>query len=177
MIMEENDFLTFQLYTASKTPRIKRGRAKSWALTTFVFICLSFLFFESHGPFLGYYFLVLSISSLILYPFYSRWKYRRHYLKYIRDTYKNKFGESFELEFARDTIRTKDRTGEIRINKSEIEEINEIKDFYFLRARTGTTLIISKNKLDDIGKIKNEIMAMIEDQGVRYNVELDWKWR
>ena len=146
-------------------------------MSTFSLACLAYLFYSSHNEFLGNYFLVFSRLSLALYPFYSRWRYKRHYLKYIRDTYKNKFGESYELEFDKDTIWTKDKTGEMRINKSEIEEINEIRDFYFLKARTGSTLIISKNKSDDIEKIKNEIALMVERQGVKYNMELDWKWR
>ena len=177
MIMDENDFLTFQLYTASKTSRIRRSRIKSWVLTTFVFLCLAYLFYSSHNEFLGNYFLLFSALSLTLYPSYSRWRYKRHYLKYVRETYKNKFGESYELKFDDATIMTKDRTGEMKINKSEIEEINEIKDFFFFKARTGTTLIISKKKSGDIGIIKNEIASMVEKQGVKYNVELDWKWR
>jgi hypothetical protein len=72
---------------------------------------------------------------------------------------------------------TKDKTGEVKINNSEIEEINEIKDFYFIKTRTGTTLIISKVKTDDIDKIEREIKSMIETRGLKHNIELDWKWR
>ena len=177
MTLDENDYLTFQLYTASKTPRVKRGRIRSWILTTVTFVCLAYLFYNSDNDFLGNYFLVISGLSLTLFPLYSRWRYKRHYLKYIRDTYKNRFGEKCELEFNNDTIGTKDRSGEVKINKSEIEEINEIKDYYFLKARTGVTLIISKNKTDDIEQIKNEIKSIVETRGLKHNIELDWKWR
>ncbi len=72
---------------------------------------------------------------------------------------------------------TKDKSGEVKFNKSEIEEVNEIKDFYFIKTRTGMTLIISKAKTDDIEKIKNEIKSMIETHGLKHNIDLDWKWR
>jgi len=177
MTLDENDYLTFQLYTASKTPRIKKTRIRSWIFTTVTFACSAYLFYSSDNDFAGNYFLIITGLSLTLFPLYSRWRYKRHYLKYIRDTYKNKFGEKCDLEFGGETIVTKDRTGEIKINKSEIEEINEIKDFYFLKTRTGMNLIISKSKSDDIEQIKGEISKLAESYGIKHNVELDWKWR
>lgn len=177
MTLDENDYLTFQLYTASKTPRVKRTRTRSWIMTTVTFACLAYLFYNSDNDFLGIYFIVIAGLSLALFPFYTRWRYKRHYLKYIRDTYKNRFGEKCELEFENDIIVTKDKSGEMKINKSEVEEINEIKDFFFIKTRTGVSLIISKSKSDDIEKIKNEIKSMIETRGVKHNIELDWKWR
>jgi len=177
MTLDENDYLTYQLYTASKAPRIKKARIKGWIFTTVTFLCLTFLFFESDNDLLGYYFLIASGLSLTLYPFYSRWKYKKHYLKYIRDTYKNRFGEESALEINEDNIVTIDKTGEGRINTSEIEEINEIKDFYFVKMTTGASLIISKIKTDDIDRIKNELKSLVEKKGIKYNIEMDWKWR
>lgn len=177
MTLDENDFLTFQLYTASKTPRIRRTRIRSWIFTIVTFLCSSYLFYNSENNSLGNYFLVLTGLTLILYPFYSRWRYKRHYLNYIRDTYGNRFGEKCDLQITTDTIGSKDKTGEVIINKKEIEEINEIKDYYFLKARSGVTLIISKIKSDDIEKIEDLIKSLREEYGVKHNIELDWKWR
>jgi hypothetical protein len=177
MTLDENDYLTHQLYTASKTPRIKKARIKGWIFTTGAFLCLTFLFFESNNDFLGYYFLVASGLSLTLYPFYSRWRHRNHYLKYVRDTYKNRFGTESTLEINDNIIVAKDKTGEERINTSEIEEINEIRDFCFVKMTTGASLIISKAKADDIDKIKNQLRSLADNKGIKYNMELDWKWR
>ena len=177
MTLDENDFLTFQLYTSSKSPRIKKGRIRSWVLTTVTFLLFAYLFHSSGNDFLGTYFLIISGLSLALFPLYSRWRYKRHYLRHIQDTYKNRFGEKSELEIDNETIGTKSKTGEIKINKTEIEEINEIKDYYFLKARTGVTLIVSKTKTEDIEKIKNEIKSLVDTRGVKHNIELDWKWK
>jgi len=177
MPLDENDFLIFQLYTASKTPRIKKSRIRNWIWTTVTFACLSYLFFQSKNEFLGIYFLVISGISLTLYPLYSRWRYKRHYLKYIRDTYKNRFGEKSDLEFTADTIGVKNKTGEVKINKSEILEINEIKDYYFIKAKSGETLIVSKTKSDNIENVQQEIKLMVDTFGIKQNIELDWKWR
>jgi len=115
--------------------------------------------------------------SLALYPLYSRWRYKRHYLKFIRDTYKNRFGEKSDLEFTADTIEVKSKTGEVKINKSEISEINEIRDYYFIRAKSGETIIVSKTKSDNLQKIKDEINVMVATLGIKQNIELNWKWR
>jgi hypothetical protein len=80
------------------------------------------------------------------------------------------------MEITEDTIITKDKTGEVRINKGEIEEINEIQDYYFLRTKSGVSLIISKIKTDDIENIKSEIKSLV-DKGVKHNIELNWRWR
>jgi hypothetical protein len=177
MTLDENDFLTFQLYTASKTPRIKKARIRNWIIVTLASLCLAYLFYESGNVILGNYFLIVAGLSATLYPFYTRWWYRKHYLKYIRDTYKNRIGEQCELDIDENTIGAKDSTGIVKINKSEIKEINEIKDYYFLKARTGTTLIISKVKTDEIEKIENEVKFLVEKFGAKHNIELNWKWK
>ena len=179
MTLDENDYLTHQLYTASKTPRIKKARIKGWILTTVAFLALTYLFFENNNGFLALYFLILSVLSLTLYPFYSRWRYKKHYQKYIADTYKNRFGEECTLEITEDIIFTKDRTGELKINTSEIEVINEIRDFYFVKLKTGGSLIISKVKTepDELETIKKGLNDLVEKKRIKHNVELDWNWR
>jgi len=177
MTLDEDDYLTYQLYTASKTPRIKKARIRGWIWTTVTFLLLAYLFFDSDNDFLGIYFLIAAGISLIFYPLFSRWRYKRHYLKYIQETYKNRFGEQCTIEITDDTIATKDKTGEGRINTTEIEEINEIAEFYFVKMTTGQTLIISKVKTDELEKIKNQIKSLVEKKAIRYNIELNWKWR
>ncbi|MGZ3901513.1 MAG: hypothetical protein ACXVC7_01735 [Bacteroidia bacterium] len=175
MTLDENDFLVFQLYTASKSQRIKNARIRSWIITTLSFLCFAYFFFDKNDDALGYFFLAFSGFSLIFYPFYSAWRYKRHYLKFIRDTHKNRFEEKSEIEFNDDAIVTKAKSGEVKINKKEIEEINEIKDFYFIKTRAGYSLIISKSKTTDLNKINHEIKSLT-DTGIKHNIELNWKW-
>jgi len=140
---------------------------------------MAYLFFENYNDALGYYFLVLSLLSLMLYPAYSRWRYKRHYKKFIEDTYKNRFGVDSELEITDDFIVNKDKTGEAKINTAQIEEINEIKDFYFVKIKTGGSIIISKvkTKAYELEVIEKKFKELVEKNGIRWNVELDWKWR
>ncbi len=144
---------------------------------TVTFLLLAYLFYESDNGYLTIYFLSLAGLSAIFAPWYTRWKYKRHYLKFIRDTYKNRLGKECSLIIDVETIGSKSDVEEVKIRKSEVEEINEIKDYYFLKARSGTTLLISKLKTDDLTEIVNLVRSLVETYGVRHNIELDWKWR
>jgi hypothetical protein len=177
MTLDENDFVTYQLYTASKTPRIKNARIRGWIVTTLAFFVLAYLFFDSGNDPLAIYFLLLSGLSLALYPFYSRWKYKRHCVKYIRDTYKNRFGAECAFQINEDIIFTKDNMGEAKINTTKIEELNEIADFYFIEFKTGVSLIIPKRKIDNAEEMKNKLSSLVDQKGIKHNIELDWKWR
>ncbi|HYF67437.1 MAG TPA: hypothetical protein VD884_04840 [Ohtaekwangia sp.] len=177
MTLDENDYLTYQLYTASKTPRVKKARTRGWVLTTISFLCLAYLFYDSYNDLLGFYFLIASGLCLVFYPLYSRWRYKRHYLKYIQDTYKNRFEQECTLQINEDSVDIKDKTGELRINTAEIEELNEIRDYYFIKTRTGTSVIISKQKADDPETIKKELKLLVTKKGIKHNIELEWKWK
>jgi hypothetical protein len=177
MTLDENDLLTFQLYTASKTPRIKNARIRTWILMPVTFVALSYLFYDSSNDSLGIYFLMLAILSAVFAPWYTRWRYKQHYLKYIRETYKNRLGQECTLIIDSETIGSTSSTEEVKIRKSDVEEINEIKDYYFFKARSGTTLLVSKVKTDNLDEIVNLVDSLVKTYGVRDNVELDWKWR
>jgi len=177
MTLDEQDYLTYQLYTASKTPRIKKARVRSWVFTTLTFVILAFLFYKSDNSFLGHYFLIAAGLSLILFPIYSRWRYKNHYLKYIKETYKNRFGVECSVNINDESISTQDKTGEAKINTSEIEEINEIKDYYFIKSKSGVSLIIPKNKSNNLENIENAIKSLVRNKGITHNIDLDWKWK
>jgi hypothetical protein len=175
--LNENDFLEHQLFTASKTERINKQRRKSWIIVTFCFFALSLLFLKSENKFLLYYFLGFGIISLIFYPLYQRNYYRKHYMKSIKETYKNRFNELTTLIFDEDYIETNDLSGETKIYYSGFEEINEIKDYYFLKLRTGGSIIIPKIKIDNIENFKIELKNISEKYHLKNNVELNWKWK
>lgn len=176
-MLDQNDYLTFQLYTASQNPQVKRMRLMSWILTTIVFLCCAFLFYQSANQLLAWYFLICAGLSAVLYPFYSRWRYKRHYLKHIQNTYKHKFGTESDLSFTEDAIINKDLNGEIKFNISEIEAIHEIKDYYFIKSKGGLSLIVSKLKSKNIDFVQKHIEQLVNEKKIPLHVNLEWKWR
>ena len=79
--LTEDDYLQHQLYIASKTNRIKKKRRQSWITMVFVFVALTVLLFQTDNILLSFYFGVLSILTLIFYPFYLKKHYKKHYQK------------------------------------------------------------------------------------------------
>ncbi|MBL0742537.1 YcxB family protein [Chryseolinea lacunae] len=176
MTLTEHDYLTYQLYTASKSPSVRKGRLRRWLFTTITFAAMAFLFADRDDLFLFYYFVVATLLSLTLYPFYSRWRYKRHYEKYIREVYKNRFGEEATVEIGDEQLVTKDKTGEGKFNISGIEAVNEIADYYFIKMVTGPSLIVPKRN-PDIDKFRSDLTSLVATHGIAHNVELDWRWK
>lgn len=88
--LEEGDYLTFQLYTASKSERIKKKRRQSIIIGVSMFALASLLFFKTNNDFLGYFFGAVTILSAIIFPVYLRYLYKKHYRNYVRETLKTK---------------------------------------------------------------------------------------
>jgi len=165
----EQDFLDFQLYTASKSESIRRKKRNAWIGLTVAGLVLAFLFQED--GMLGIYFLVASVVTLLFYPTYFKWRYKRHYENHIKQSHKNRFGESVIMEIHPDHIFTKDSTGEGKIYLSAIDQINETSKHFFVKISSGMTLIFPKKNIDN-EQLKEEFKAL----KIPIHEELDWKW-
>ena len=175
--LNENDYLQSQLFIASKTERIKNQRTRSWILISLGFFSLSYLFSQTDKDFLVYYFIGLGILSIFLYPIYQKSYYRKHYQKYIADTLKNRFGELSTITFTDTNIECFDRTDDGKINLTEIEEIFEIMEYFFLRMKSGVSLIIPKSKIENTDNLRTELKTLADKLKVNYTSELNWKWK
>jgi len=174
--LDKDDFLRFQLFTASKSKRIKNKRIRGWILTTFSFLCLGFILSENEDKFLSYYFFIIAVISLFFYPLYNRWRYKKHYAKYIEENYKNRMGVECEISINGEYLNTKDHTGEGKIKLIEIEEINEIAEDLFIKVKSGENLIIPR-RIDSYDNFIAELKDTTKDSKTEWNDELNWKWK
>jgi len=169
--IHEQDFLKFQLYTASKSESIRRKKRKGWIGLTIGFGIVALLSFlagmMSHTVGWG----IASVLVLIFYPTYFMWRYKRHYKNYIKKSHQNRFGESVIMEVHPDHIFTKDRTGEGKIYLSAIDQINETSKHLFVQISSGMTLIFPKENINS-EQLKEEFRAL----EMPIHEELDWKW-
>jgi hypothetical protein len=175
--LDENDYLQFQLYTASKSKRVKNQRRREWIFTTVTFLALAYLFKRSENDTLSIFFLATGCLTAILHPFYSRWRYKRHYRRAIRNTYQHSYGKPFTLEINNNEIITTDNGSTGKINLTEIDEIHEITDQIFIQTKGGASLMISKSKSENFETLKAAIASAVEQHGIKYHTELNWKWR
>jgi hypothetical protein len=171
---KEEDFVTYQLYTSSKSEstikKLKNGRL-GLSLGSLV---LGVYFYITENISLAIYFGFAAIVAAIFYPKYFKWRYKQHYEKHIREHYKTRFGEVSTLEFTETDVLSKDKTGEAKMKLSEIEVINEISTHFFLKFSTNVSLIIPKREL--IFPTETSVRAKFEELDLVINNENDWKW-
>lgn len=176
IILDKEDFLRYQLYTASQSKRIKNKRIRTWILLTISFFVLGLALQQSTDKFLSYYFIGFSLITLIFYPIYQRRQYRRHYEKHIKENYQNRIGIESELGFENGFLISKTESQEGKIKLTEIQEINEISDNLFIKIRTGESVIIP-SRFGEFNKFKEEIVDLISPLGVEWKKQFDWKWK
>lgn len=174
--LDKEDFLRCQLFTASKSERIKNKRIRTWILLTISFLLLGLALGQNTDRILSYYFIGFSIITLIFYPLYQRIHYKKHYEKHISENYTNRIGIESELYFEDGYLINRTDSQEGKVKLSEIQEINEISNNLFIKINTGESVIIS-SKLKEYNKLKLELCELIASLGISWNTQLDWKWK
>jgi YcxB-like protein len=175
--LNENDFLQHQLFTASKSERIKKKRRKSWVIVSLATLLLSFICYKNANNIMAYSFLALAVYTIFFYPLYLKAHYKNHYKKFIAHAYKNKVGINSTISFNDTQIEIFDRTGESKIKLSEIEEITETGEYIYLRMKTGEALIIPKLKIKELNELLKELKGLAEKLNIKFISEINWKWR
>ncbi|PWG05107.1 YcxB family protein [Polaribacter aquimarinus] len=172
--LKNSDFLEYQLYTSSKSKLHKKKRLRSRIIVPIFYFLFGFYLSNKNDNLL--FFAVFSLVSIIwflLYPLYSRWKYKNHFKKHIKENYKNRINKSVEILFDDEIIKTKDYSSESKINKTELKELIETKNHYFLKLQTDLSIIIPKDSFVN----QEEFIKRVKDYGVDYIDELSWVWK
>jgi len=159
--IKEQDFLEFQLFTASQSKKIYRKKLKGWIFTTLFFVILSAYFYFDYNNILAICYGICAIIFGLFYPKYFAWRYRKHYKSYIKENYSYRFGKKEYIEINNQFIFHRDKTGEGTINMSEIEKIDETEKHFFVRVKAGVSLIIPKNEIQN----SDEVRAKFESLG------------
>ena len=171
--LNEQDFLDFQLFTASKSDRINKKKRNGWVYLTIGAILVALFSYLNQNYFLSIYSGLVAIVLGLFYPKYFKWRYKKHYMTHIQEIYSKRFGQIEAIQINDDSILSKDKTGEGRIYLSEIEHIHETDNHFFLKVSTGISLIIPKKELNDTSLLKKKF----KDIGLTLIDETNWKWK
>ena len=175
--LEKSDFMVFQLYTASRSDRIKRKRFRNKIIIPLIYLALGLISLLINEIALCIFFILVGSAWYFFFPKYERNRYVKHYQSFIEENYNNRFGKSETIEFENEVILSKDYTGESKIFLSEIEELNEINEYFFLKFNSGVSLIIPKNGIlssEPLGKYLVDLSTRFK---IKHNIDLDWKWK
>lgn len=175
--IDENDFLTHQLFVASKSDRIKKKRQKSKVIVPLIYVAFGLLFFFEDKFSLTIIFFVIGLLWFFIYPLWERRHYIKHYKGFIKENYKDRLGRSATLEFSNDFIIAKDNGSESKVLTTELEEINEIPSTIFVRLKGGQSFILPKDKIANIDNVKARLKDLAAYLKIKYNTDEKWEWK
>ena len=146
-----NDFLQYQLYTASRNRIIKNQRLRGYIFFILFLITLSFISFSDYEKPTFFVTLLIAAVLLCIYPLYVRRYYYNHYKKSANENFKNKA----------------EKEGNLSIND----------DYILLWDETGESIIFPKNKIENFDALQERLNALAEKYNLIQTKDLNWKWR
>lgn len=177
-IIKESDYLTYQLFAASKSKSVNRRRKIGWFLVPTIYIVFGVLsFILGNQKNIAIVFGGLAFFWLMIFPFYSRWVYKQKYRKYIKQNHKEMFDRPVTLSIRDNKIHITDDKNESFISYSEIMMIAEIDTHLFIRLKTGSSIIIPKEHISDFVMLAKLIQQISKSTGLKLHKDLKWKWK
>lgn len=170
--LNEDDFLEYQLFTVSKSERMQKKKRNSRVLLTVGASGIAGYFYVNGNIGMTYYFAIIALLTSLFYPKYYKWRYRKHFLNFIRTNYANRFNEVSSIEISKNQIIAKDVSGEGRVGISEVEKVSETINHFFLLLKSGDSLIIPKAQLPNESELKSEFRS----RNICIENELEWEW-
>lgn len=100
--LDENDYLALQLYTVSKDKQFRNSLRISLVLIVIILLPFTIIEFGREGKFIGYHFLFLLYVIAFFMVFTLKDRYRKFYIKSVRKTYHNNFGQETTIAISDD---------------------------------------------------------------------------
>ncbi len=172
--LSNSDFLEYQLYTSSKSIMQNKKRFRTRIFIPIIYIGLALYFYlNSRNSITAIIFSGVAVIWFFLYPTYSRWSYKKHFQKHVEENYKNRINKPAEINFNENSLSIKDLTSESRIDGTELKELIETKNHFFIKLATEISIIIPKDSIKNSAEFKKEVMSL----GAVYVDELNWVWK
>lgn len=175
--IDEQDFLTFQLFTASKSETIRKRRFRAKFFPVMMYIALGALMYVYGKPDLTIIFGLLTIIWFFMYPLREKRQYRVSYEKFIRDNFKDKLGQQASLIFHNQYLINKDQISESKVQYNQLEQITEIPELILIKLREGQTFILPKNKVGNLEEAKLYLKELAGRLNIPYSNEYGWVWK
>lgn len=175
--LDENDFLTYQLFIASKSERIQKKRQRNRFLVLVFYILFGLYGYYTERTGLLVIFVIIAIAWFFLYPIWERKRYVNHYKGFIKENYKDRLGKVATVEINEAFILTKDETSESRVSTREVKNITDIGSVIFIRWDTSVSLVLPQNKISQFDQLRSYLKDLASQVNIDYIVEEDWRWR
>lgn len=172
------DFISFQLFAATKSVTITKSKRKARNRLPIVYLILGTILLTLEDKVYAIIFYLIGILWYLLYPTLTKKRYAKHYEKYVDENFKNRFDTLIKLNFSDncELIETEDLEGESKIKTSEIERIFEINRFIYIKMKSGSHLIIPKYKIENVDNLREKLIMISKTKnfGIETDLEIDF---
>ncbi len=175
--IEENDYLTYQLFIASKSETIISKRKRNKIILSVLPLILAIVSYFNNNVTVFIFLLFWSVFTFLFYSYYDKNHYTNHYKKMIKEKLKNAFNQIVSIEINDEFIFLKDDGSESKVMNKEILEINNIPDLILIRFKGALTLIIPKKSIFNIETLKSKLNEISIKFNINYTIEPNWKWK
>lgn len=170
--LSEQDFLNFQLFTASKSENVHRKVRNNRIILSLASFAMCFLAYTKGSMGMSIYLGVTALLFFAFYPLYFKWRYKKNSTSHIQKNYSNQFGELASIEFKKTHLFLKNKTGEGKVKLSELENITETQAYYYIKLVSGNSLIIPKKEIEDVNSLEQHLKSL----KVKMSQELNWRF-
>lgn len=180
-ILDQNDFLTFQLFTTSTLETAKKRRRKVRIMVPVIYLALGFwLYFkdEEQNYKMSISLALLAIVWYFVFPFFEARSYKKKLMKYIMTNYKDTLPMQVDMQFDAESMYTKGLEQENKIFYKDLEDIKETDEYLFVKIEeTGQTLIFPKDKIQNGHELSNHFVSVSKRLNLPYHNYGTWKWK
>lgn len=175
--IDEQDFLDFQLFTASRSEEIRKRRFRARVFPPLMYLVLGLVLFFYHRLDFTMIFALLAVVWFFFYPVREKRLYRSSYERFIRENFREKFGKPATLTIDDRYMINKDAISENKISTDQLAEISEIPGLILIRLKKGQTFILPKDKIEGPETFRDDLKALAVRLNVAYNDDPAWVWK
>lgn len=158
--LTRDDYVAHQMHLTAVTPAKRRKQRRGYWLSTGVFVAVAVygLLLDSLDLVVGG--VVLTVITLLLYPKYQRWQYRKHYRQHYDSLSQGQVGPEGTLTIVRDRIHMSDTTGESTLNFTAVTQVDETADYFYVRLQQGSSIILPKSEVAEPAALREYLRAI-----------------
>jgi len=171
--LKESDYLTLLLYHSSNNKLHLKKRRRTRILVPIVYLVLGgYVYFTNNKLNVFISFILFALFWWFIYPFYSKWNYKRHFKKIVKENFQDIVDTLVEIELIEAGILVKDHAADSHFKYNALQVIIETQDHLFIKISTVQMITIPKNLGAPTLTFKDQLIA----NGVPYINDINWSW-
>jgi hypothetical protein len=177
--LDENHYLTYQLYTASVSKVLLKKRKRNKIILPVLYLLFAAMILLVYRKFnWSIYFLI--ITAILWYCYYPKWekrRYIRYYKNFIKEEFGNRFNKIITVEIEDEYLLATDDGSETKISTKELEKVTELSTIVLIKLKNGTSIIFPKDKMGNIEEVIIRIKKLADHLNIPYTTDLNWEWK